>query len=95
MAEVQDGLMGKETESAELRNQIDDLQYELQKVQSRNDKLENHLAEAMEKLKNFQHLQVEDKGQPKPVVQTSVSQKKVMIYLFSFFIYSSIFNTSL
>lgn len=36
-----------------MRNQIDDLQYELGKVRYRNDKLENHLAEAIEKLKTL------------------------------------------
>jgi E3 ubiquitin-protein ligase BRE1 len=78
MAELQDSLMGKETEAAELRNQIDDLQYELLKVQSRNDKLENHLAEAIEKLKTYQQIHGEDKGIVKPVVTTTVSQKKVI-----------------
>lgn len=78
MAELQDSLTGKETEAAELRNQIDDLQYELLKVQSRNDKLENHLAEAIEKLKTYQQIHGEDKGIVKPVVTTSVSQKKVI-----------------
>ncbi|PSN50248.1 E3 ubiquitin-protein ligase Bre1 [Blattella germanica] len=77
MAELQDSLTGKETEAAELRNQIDDLQYELLKVQSRNDKLENHLAEAIEKLKTYQQIHGEDKGIVKPVVTTSVSQKKI------------------
>ncbi|GFG29457.1 hypothetical protein Cfor_02849 [Coptotermes formosanus] len=62
MAELQDSLTGKETEAAELRNQIDDLQYELLKVQSRNDKLENHLAEAIEKLKTYQQIHGDDKG---------------------------------
>lgn len=51
LKELQDTLTGKETEAAELHNQIDDLQYELEKVRLRNDKLENHLAEAIEKLK--------------------------------------------
>uniref|UniRef100_U5EWJ4 E3 ubiquitin protein ligase n=1 Tax=Corethrella appendiculata TaxID=1370023 RepID=U5EWJ4_9DIPT len=56
MSELQDTLTGKETEAAELRNQIDDLQYELEKVRCRNDKLENHLAEAIEKLKSYHQL---------------------------------------
>nr|CAD7259072.1 unnamed protein product [Timema shepardi] len=77
MAECQDKLTGKETEAAELRNQIDDMQYELLKVQSRNDKLENHLAEAYEKLKTFEQIHGEDKGTVKPVVTSGVSQKKV------------------
>lgn len=32
MAELQDSVTAKETEIAELKNQIDDLQYELEKV---------------------------------------------------------------
>ncbi|XP_058840324.1 E3 ubiquitin-protein ligase Bre1-like isoform X1 [Topomyia yanbarensis] len=56
MSEIQDMLNGKDTESAELKNQIDDLQYELEKVRCRNDKLENHLAEAIEKLKAYHQL---------------------------------------
>ena len=56
MSELQDLVTGKETEAAELRNQIDDLQYELEKVRCRNDKLENHLAEAIEKLKAYHQM---------------------------------------
>lgn len=56
LKELQDTLTGKETEAAELNNQIDDLQYELEKVRLRNDKLENHLAEAIEKLKAYHQI---------------------------------------
>lgn len=56
LQELQDTLTGKETEAAELHNQIDDLQYELEKVRLRNDKLENHLAEAIEKLKSYHQM---------------------------------------
>lgn len=56
LKELQDTLTGKETEAAELHNQIDDLQYELEKVRMRNDKLENHLAEAIEKLKTYHQM---------------------------------------
>lgn len=56
LKELQDTLTGKETEAAELQNQIDDLQYELEKVRLRNDKLENHLAEAIEKLKSYHQM---------------------------------------
>lgn len=56
MKELQDTLTGKETEAAELHNQIDDLQYELEKVRLRNDKLENHLAEAIEKIKSLHQI---------------------------------------
>lgn len=54
ISKYQDTLTGKETEEAELRHQIDSLQYELEKVRCRNDKLENHLSEAIEKLKDYQ-----------------------------------------
>lgn len=77
MAELQENLTGKETESAELLNRIDDLQYELQKIQTRNDKLEHHLAEAIEKVKTYQQIHGDDKGIVKPTVTTTVSQKKV------------------
>lgn len=83
MSELQDSVTAKETEIAELKNQIDDLQYELEKVRLRNDKLENHFAEAIEKLKQY-HLmhgegEEQDKGgvQPKPTIQSGVSQAKL------------------
>lgn len=56
MKEYQDALTAKETENAELRNQIDELQYDLEKIHCRNDKLENHLAEAIEKLKAYHQM---------------------------------------
>lgn len=56
LKELQDTLTGKETEAAELHNQIDDFQYELGKIRLRNDKLENHLAEAIEKLKTYHQM---------------------------------------
>ncbi|KAH8302775.1 hypothetical protein KR044_010712 [Drosophila immigrans] len=56
MKEYQDALTAKETENAELKNQIDELQYDLEKIHCRNDKLENHLAEAIEKLKAYHQI---------------------------------------
>lgn len=92
MAELEEQVVGKDTEAAELRNQIDDLQYELQKVQSRNDKLENHLAEAMEKLKNVQQQvqhQTDEKSGEKDkkqavVVTNTINQKKVKTAVYDF-----------
>ncbi|XP_021696559.1 E3 ubiquitin-protein ligase Bre1 isoform X1 [Aedes aegypti] len=77
MSEIQDMLNGKETESAELKNQIDDLQYELEKVRCRNDKLENHLAEAIEKLKAYHQLHgdISSKDENKHSTSTSSSTK--------------------
>lgn len=90
---MQDAVNGKETEAAELRNQIDDLQYELAKVQARNDKLENHLAEAIEKVKLCQQMHSEEKEKDatstaaKPVTAlSSVSQSKVRIIINSIMI---------
>jgi E3 ubiquitin-protein ligase BRE1 len=62
MSKYQDSMAGKETEAAELKNQIDELKYELEKVRCRNDKLENHLAEAIEKLKSLQMYGNEEKA---------------------------------
>ncbi|XP_008209347.1 E3 ubiquitin-protein ligase Bre1 isoform X2 [Nasonia vitripennis] len=80
MSELQDTITGKDTLAAELRNQVDDLQYELNKVRARNDKLEHHLGEAIEKLKAFQQIHgTDDKGSNKPstLVATGVSQTKL------------------
>ncbi|OAD60192.1 E3 ubiquitin-protein ligase Bre1 [Eufriesea mexicana] len=80
MSELQDTITGKDTLAAELRNQVDDLQYELNKVRARNDKLEHHLGEAIEKLKAFQQIHGSDeKGSNKPntLVASSVSQTKL------------------
>ncbi|XP_017752332.1 PREDICTED: E3 ubiquitin-protein ligase Bre1 isoform X3 [Eufriesea mexicana] len=80
MSELQDTITGKDTLAAELRNQVDDLQYELNKVRARNDKLEHHLGEAIEKLKAFQQIHGSDeKGSNKPntLVASSVSQTKI------------------
>ncbi|XP_043282592.1 E3 ubiquitin-protein ligase Bre1 isoform X2 [Venturia canescens] len=80
MSELQDTMTGKDTLAAELRNQVDDLQYELNKVRARNDKLEHHLGEAIEKLKAFQQFHgTDEKGSNKPstLVASSVSQTKL------------------
>ncbi|KAB0804547.1 hypothetical protein PPYR_01517 [Photinus pyralis] len=81
MSELQDSVTAKETETAELKNQIDDLQYELEKVRCRNDKLENHLAEAIEKLKTYHQLHGDQEKdttqQVKPTIQSGVSQAKL------------------
>lgn len=80
LKELQDTLTGKETEAAELHNQIDDFQYELGKIRLRNDKLENHLAEAIEKLKSYHQLHGDQQPKAgsgsavaKPTITTSVA----------------------
>jgi len=88
LKELQEQLTAKETEAAELQNRVDDLDYELQKRRHRADSLENHLAEALEKLKQVQQQQQavgvlnEEKSSGNRVV--SVSQKKVNIFFFIF-----------
>ena len=51
-AKFLESLAAHETAEAEMKHKIDGLEYELEKVRCRNDKLENHLAEAIEKIKN-------------------------------------------
>lgn len=51
-ANLLESLAAHETAEAEMKHKIDGLEYELEKVRCRNDKLENHLAEAIEKIKN-------------------------------------------
>ena len=87
---MQEQLTAKETEAAELQNRVDDLDYELQKKRHRADSLENHLAEALEKIKLLQtaqqtaqqqqHSGTSDSGEKTGSGSSkvvSVSQKKV------------------
>ncbi|CAH1101653.1 unnamed protein product [Psylliodes chrysocephalus] len=82
VSELQDSVTARDTENAELKNQIDDLQYELEKVRNRNDKLETHLAEAVEKLKAYHQLHGDtdnsiSEKEEKPAPQTNVPQAKL------------------
>ena len=47
----------KDRDMLELRDKLDDVQYEFSKIQARNDKLETHLADAIEKLKAYRQNQ--------------------------------------
>ncbi|UYV62798.1 RNF20 [Cordylochernes scorpioides] len=49
--EIQEKLSCAETTNAELKNRIEELEYELSKLQLREEKLSTHLAEAVQKLK--------------------------------------------
>lgn len=53
-ATLLESLAARETAEAELKHKIDGLEYELEKIRCRNDKLENHLAESIEKIKSIQ-----------------------------------------
>ncbi|XP_060837089.1 LOW QUALITY PROTEIN: E3 ubiquitin-protein ligase Bre1 [Rhopalosiphum padi] len=80
LAGLQDNVNCKETEVAEMRNQIEELQYEYQKILERNYKLETHLAEARDKLKGLEAMQIDDRVISKPdtsITQSSVSLQKV------------------
>ena len=66
----------QDTEAAELRNQVEELQYDLSKTQQFNYKLENHLAESLEQIKGYQQMHGEEKTPVKNPV-SNVSQKKV------------------
>ncbi|XP_050531885.1 E3 ubiquitin-protein ligase Bre1 [Daktulosphaira vitifoliae] len=80
LAGLQDTVNCKETEVAEMRNQIEELQYEYQKIQDRNYKLETHLAEARDKLKNLEVMQIDDKipqKQDSSITQSNLSLQKV------------------
>lgn len=52
-SELQDKLSATETANAELKNRIEDLEYELSKTRSREEKLDCHLAESLQKLKSY------------------------------------------
>lgn len=62
-----------------MRNQIEELQYEYQKILDRNYKLETHLAESREKLKGLEAMQIDDRviSKPDTIAQSSVSLQKV------------------
>ena len=85
LKEMQEQLTAKETEAAELQNRVDDFEYELQKRRQRADSLENHLAEALEKIKILQAQQQlqagvvveQEKNTGSNSKVVSVSQKKV------------------
>lgn len=86
LAGLQDNVNCKETEVAEMRNQIEELQYEYQKILDRNYKLETHLAEARDKLKGLEALQIDDKIIPKhnaSITQSNLSLQKVCLINFN------------
>ena len=53
-SELQDRLAAAETEAAELKNQVDDLEYQLSNAHHRVDKLDRHLADAVTKVKSYE-----------------------------------------
>ena len=54
ISELQDKLTASETEIAELKNKIDDLEYMYEKSEHKNDSLERRVAEVSERLQFYQ-----------------------------------------
>ncbi|KAK2140818.1 hypothetical protein LSH36_1238g00029 [Paralvinella palmiformis] len=61
-AELTDKLAASETEVAELKNQVEDLEYHLNSATQRVDKLDRHLADTMQKLKTYQEGEIKVQG---------------------------------
>jgi chromosome segregation ATPase len=55
VTEYQDKLTAAETEIAELKNKMDDLEYNFEKADERAARLDRHLAEALQKLHQILH----------------------------------------
>lgn len=72
----------RETEIAELKNRIDDVEYENSKLQTKNCRIEHYLAETLEKMRT-QEQALAERGTPATtsttdaVARTNVSNKKV------------------
>lgn len=77
VAELQDKLTAAETEIAELKNKMDDLEYYHGCASQQVDKLDRHLNDALQKLKSFEDTTVVHDGSGKGV--TGVAKSKVII----------------
>lgn len=53
-SEHQDQVDSMQTKNDELRNRVEELEYELSKVRAREEKLDCHLADCLQRIKNFQ-----------------------------------------
>ena len=80
VAELQDKLTAAETEIAELKNKMEDLEYYHGSANEKVDKLDRHLNDALQKLKSFEDTTVVHDGSGKGV--TGVAKSKVMNYSF-------------
>ena len=69
-----------ETEIAELKNKMEDLEYYHGSANEKVDKLDRHLNDALQKLKSFEDTTVVHDGSGKGV--TGVAKSKVMNYSF-------------
>lgn len=55
-------MVAAETEVAELKNQVEDLEYHLASANHRVEKLDKHLSETMAKLKTYQEGEIKVQG---------------------------------
>ena len=62
MSELQDKVTAAETEIAELRNKVDDLEYDYDKSDQRARKLDKRLADCLQKLRSFEEDPVVHEG---------------------------------
>lgn len=79
VAELQDKLTAAETEIAELKNKMDDLEYYHGCASQQVDKLDRHLNDALQKLKSFEDTTVVHDGSGKGV--TGVAKSKVNYHI--------------
>ena len=76
VAELQDKLLSTETEIAELKNKVDDLEYNFEVSSQRAEKLDRHLSDAHQKLQMYEDTNViQLEGGGKSI--TGVSKNKV------------------
>lgn len=75
--ELQDNLNSRETEIAELQNRVDDIEYENNKLQTKNCRIEHYLAETLEKMRTQEQALAERGSSSDPVAKSNVSHKKV------------------
>lgn len=75
MKELQEKLTAEETKGDELHNQVDDLNWEVSKLISQNDKLVNHVQDLTEKYRRLQQLYGSSGGGDKSM--NDLAQRKV------------------
>jgi len=74
-------LAAAETEAAELKNQVDDLDYQLSNANHRVDKLDRHLADAVTKVKSYEANEVKvPTTAPSGTSDTPTKPKVILIF---------------
>lgn len=75
-SDLVDSLGAAETEVAELKNKVDDLEYHLAAERQVVDKLDKHLSDALQKLKTYQEGEIKVQGGGEGVSKNKVSPLK-------------------